>query len=139
MKNSGHRFFHINRLLRYAPELMLSTVSLYWFIDNLIGAGSVNYLMLAVIAAVVTLIVWRSMALALVVSSILGLGSLYMLLAVFSEAHEFRSGDPDGTRLLLTGSLVFITTLAMAILLPQKYLSKPKNEKLEQPLAQSYS
>jgi hypothetical protein len=93
----------------------------WWFFDNL-GASTVNYLMIAIIGLLLTLVVWRNKILAVALSILLGAGGLFMILAVISEYREFPAGDPEGIKLLLIGVLLFATFAAMALILPKKYL-----------------
>ncbi len=73
-----------------------------------------------------TLVIWKNKYFALVLSSILGLISFYMLLAVLSAFKKFPSGDINGLQLLLVGASLFISLLVIAIYLPRKYLTLNK-------------
>ncbi len=115
----------LKKVLHHIPEVLILLVALYWFLDNLLATPShVNYFMLAVIAFVSALIVSRNKIMALLLSLIIGVGSLYMLLAVFSEYHEFPKGDADGLKLLLVGVSMFVLTLSASIFIPIKYFKK---------------
>ncbi|MDR1880929.1 MAG: hypothetical protein LBQ78_08350 [Tannerellaceae bacterium] len=110
------------KVLSYLPEVSLMLMAGWWFLDNLLGASTVNYIMIAIIGLLLTLIVWRNKILAVALSILLGAGSLFMILAVLSEYGEFPTGDPEGRKLLLIGVLIFVTLTVMALVLPRKYL-----------------
>jgi predicted ferric reductase len=105
--------------LQYLPEVAILLFSIGWAIGN-----TVNYVAIGIIAVILTLLIWKNKILAIVLSVVLGLGSLYMLLALASEYSEFPKGDPAGTKLLLVGSLIFLSLLAMSIIMPFKYFSR---------------
>jgi polyferredoxin len=57
-------------------------------------------------------------------SILLGVGGLFMILAVLSEYSEFPAGDTEGLKLLLIGVLLFVILTVMAFILPRKYLCR---------------
>lgn len=116
--------------LYYIPEILILLVSVYWFLDGLLGSSYINYLMLGIIAFISGLIILKNKFMALFMSIIIGLGSLYMILAVVSEYSEFPAGSAEGLKLLLTGTSIFVTTIIMSIILPIKYFKRGKNPTL---------
>lgn len=113
---------NISKILSYIPELIILVVSIFWFVENLLVSGFINYLSLAIIFIVSALLIWKSKVLAIIVTVTLGSGCILMLLAVISEFREFPSGDPTGAKLMVTGSVIFITLAAITICMPVKYL-----------------
>ncbi len=110
--------------LSYFPEAAILLVALYWFINDLIFSPSyVNYYMIGLAVLILSTVIWRIKAFAVMLSAVLGIGSFYMILAVFSEFTEFHQGDPESIQLLVVGLLIFIPLAAMAVLLPIKYFS----------------
>ena len=109
---------NLKTALQYFPEVSLLLFSIGWTI------GSINYVAMVLIAVVSILLFCKNRILAFVLSILLGFGSLWMIGAVLSEYREFPLGDPAGTKLLLTGSLLFLFTLAMSIIMPFKYFSR---------------
>lgn len=121
------RTINFKKTLSYIPEVSLLIISLFWFFESLIRTSEVNYLMILLTLAVAAIMIWRIKSLALILSAVLALVSLFMLLAVFSEFNEFPKGSAEGTKLLLTGSLIFTTLLGMSALMPIKYFAKKKS------------
>lgn len=113
------------QILYSLPEYTLLLAFAVTFICDLIFAGKFNYSFLILSSAVVALLIWKSRLLAGLYSAVLGLGSIYMMLALISEYSEFPTGDPQGLNMLLTGSLFFLCALSIAIALAIKYLLLP--------------
>lgn len=115
------------KIASYLPELSIITLASLWFLDNLIGTRSnINYFMIAIIALILILMLWRNRIYAILISIVLGLASFYMVLAVFSEFREFPSGHPDGIQLLVVGLLIFLGLAITAGFMPMKYMNQKK-------------
>ena len=117
----------IKTILSYVPEFVFLIMAFVWFMDNFMATPShINYFMIAIAAFIIALLVFRIKALAFILAVVLGLGSIYMLFAVFSEFNEFQKGDPAGLKLLITGLAIFIGLTSMAIIMPVKYFSEKR-------------
>lgn len=115
------------KIASYLPELSIITVASLWFLDNLIGTRSnINYFMIAIIALILILMLWRNKIYAIIISIVLGWTSFYMVFAVISEFREYPSGDPDGIKLLVIGLLVFLGLCVTAGFMPMKYMKQNK-------------
>ncbi|WP_350455815.1 hypothetical protein, partial [Macellibacteroides fermentans] len=101
--------------------------AIYWFLDGLLATSNINYLMLAVILFMSLLVILKNKTMALFASLLIGVGSLYMIFAVLSEYSEFPRGDANGFKLLLTGAIIFLSTLLISILLPIKYFKRKQS------------
>jgi hypothetical protein len=112
------------RYLKYLPEIFLFSGILVVIIMDLINTSCVNYGMIICGLLLSILVVWKNKYLALCVGLILGLGSFYMLFALLSEFHEFPAEDKNGTQLLFIGVMMFLTLLAVSVILPVKYFEK---------------
>ena len=110
--------------IKYSPEVIF----LLFFIGASIGGNKFSYLGIVPSIVLLILIIWKNRFLALTLSILFGLGSLWMLLAAASEYKEFPQGDPAGIRLLLTGSLLSLFALTMSIAMPFKYFLKNKSK-----------
>ena len=108
---------------RYFPEVLLILLSIYWFLDGI--NTQINYFAIGLFAIVSTLVVWKNKALAILLAALLSLGSLWMILAVWSEYLEFPKGSPESVKLLAIGMFIFLVSLACAIVMPMKYFKKP--------------
>ena len=113
--------------IQYIPEVFIVLVAIYWFLDGLLATSNINYLMLAVILFMSLLVILKNKTMALFASLLIGVGSLYMIFAVLSEYSEFPRGDANGLKLLLTGAIIFLSTLLISILLPIKYFKRKQS------------
>lgn len=113
--------------IQYIPEVFIVLVAIYWFLDGLLATSNINYLMLAVILFMSLLVILKNKTMALFASLLIGIGSLYMIFAVLSEYSEFPRGDANGLKLLLTGAIIFLSTLLISILLPIKYFKRKQS------------
>ena len=113
--------------IQYIPEVFIVLMAIYWFLDGLLATSNINYLMLAVILFMSLLVILKNKTMALFASLLIGLGSLYMIFAVLSEYSEFPRGDTNGLKLLLTGAIIFLSTLLISILLPIKYFKRKQS------------
>lgn len=110
----------LNKVVSYIPELTFFLLSCFWIIDFFMD-NHINYLLVIISLIIPMLLIWKNKVFAIIVSSLFGIGSCYMILAVISEFREFPAGSSDGIKLLLIGCLLFIFLLVMSFLLPQKY------------------
>ena len=113
--------------IQYIPEVFVVLVAMYWFLDGLLATSYINYPMLAVILFMSLLVILKNKTMALFASLLIGIGSLYMIFAVLSEYSEFPRGDANGLKLLLTGAIIFLSTLLISILLPIKYFKRKQS------------
>ena len=113
--------------IQYIPEVFIVLMAIYWFLDGLLATSNINYLMLAVILFMSLLVILKNKTMALFASLLIGVGSLYMIFAVLSEYSEFPRGDANGLKLLLTGAIIFLSTLLISILLPIKYFKRKQS------------
>ena len=113
--------------IQYIPEVFIVLVAIYWFLDGLLVTSYINYLMLAVILFMSLLVILKNKTMALFASLLIGIGSIYMIFAVLSECSEFPRGDANGLKLLLTGAIIFLSTLLISILLPIKYFKRKQS------------
>ena len=120
-------FTFLKKIASYLPEIAIITAALYWFTDNLFHEEShINYIMLSIIAMILTLVLWRNKIYAIMISIIIAWANLYMVFAVVSEYMEYPSGDPEGFKLLTVGMLIFFSLGAIAGFMPWKYFKNSK-------------
>ena len=112
--------------IQYIPEVFIVLVAIYWFLDGLLATSYINYLMLAVILFMSLLVILKNKTMALFASLLIGIGSIYMIFAVLSEYSEFPRGDANGLK-LLTGAIIFLSSLLISILLPIKYFKRKQS------------
>ena len=118
---------NLSKEIQYIPEVFIVLVAIYWFLDGLLTTSYINYPMLAVILFMSLLVILKNKTMALFASLLIGIGSIYMIFAVLSEYSEFPRGDANGLKLLLTGAIIFLSTLLISILLPIKYFKRKQS------------
>ncbi len=112
--------FNVRDAITYLPEFLLLVGGLFCLVGEWLGAATVNGIMVFGILAVVTLLLWRNKYLALAIAIILGIISVFLMLAIFAEYSEFPPGSSDAWRLLV-GMLIFGPLFVIALIMPRKY------------------
>lgn len=109
-------------ILAYFPELLLFIGIVVCFAMDLMNTGNVNYFMIFAAMILTGIVVSKNKYFVLSISILLGLLSVYMMLALLSEYHEFPAMDPRSIQMLTVGSLLFGSLLVISFYLPKKYL-----------------
>jgi hypothetical protein len=121
---------NFKKILLALPEyFLIAAVLFYWMSAGVV----VNYFAIILIALLTLQIIFKFKVLELVISGILILTSMYMILALMSEFHEFPEFNAEAKELLFVGLAYFLSTIAVSGLMIYKY-AKPtavRNEKLE--------
>jgi hypothetical protein len=91
---------------------------------ELIVTAKINYFMLACLLIMGVLVLWKNKYLALIISVLLGLVSMYFILALFSEFREFPAGSKEGMNMLITGLLIFGSLIILSVMMPIKYFNR---------------
>lgn len=112
---------NLKKIAQFAPEMLLLAVALFMTVENFLVSNIVNYPMLLLVAFVSIMLLSKNKYMALLTSVVIGIGSLYMVLAVLSEFYEFPKGDSSGLVLLLVGLSICLVSLALAVVMPIKY------------------
>lgn len=86
--------------------------------------------LVVLLAGIIGQFFWKNLVLSFVYSALFGFGSIYMVMAVLSEYHEFPAGDPKGIQLLAVGVVLFGGLAFLSFIMPWKYfrLFIPKRE-----------
>ena len=115
----------VKKVLFYLPEFTFLGLGSYGIVDSFLFYSGINWILLIIsvlfIALFITLLIGQSRMLASTLSLLLGVGCVYMLLALLSEYHEFPIGSLEGKTMLITGTLLFGYLLVMACSLAWKY------------------
>lgn len=114
----------LKNVLSFFPEAILLSMTLFMLIADLLKSSSVNYIVLVLIGLILGMIFLKNKCIAILISSLIALGSAYMLLAVLSEYYEFPAGDTEGIKMLLFGFLLFVSVIILAVVMPFKYFRK---------------
>ncbi|WP_280698205.1 hypothetical protein [Dysgonomonas sp. PH5-45] len=103
-------------ITQYLPYIYFIGIAAFWFVDNLSG-GHVNYFMIGIASVLIFQIFLKNNILGIILGSILGILSLYMVLAVLSDVWKFDTLCKEAITLLIVGSGFFGTGVVMAILM----------------------
>jgi hypothetical protein len=112
------------KLLFLLPEILLIIVSLYWLLDNLTISGYFNIIAFAVFLILLFQLFFQNKYIGILIASIIFLFSIYMVLAVLSEFHEFQTIDTKAIQLIGFGFILCYVMFSAAILMFYKFLTK---------------
>lgn len=111
----------IKKVLPYIPEILLLVAAMVCFVGEWIGASSFNGIMIFGILTIAILLIWKNKYLALSIAILLGGASVYFLLALLSEFHEFPVENQERWQMLLVGCTIFGSLLVASLIMPRKY------------------
>lgn len=114
----------MKKYLLLLPEFFIIAVAIFWFLDNYMSTGHINYFTIVVFAIVTLQIFLKNKILGIVLGSVLFLFGLYMVLAVLSEFKKFTVIDSSAVELISVGFLICFVLIASSIGLFYKSLSK---------------
>ena len=106
------------------PEILLIIVSLYWLFDNLTISGYFNIIAFAVFLILLCQLFFQNKYIGILIASLIFLFSIYMVLAVLSEFHEFKTIDTKAIQLIGFGFILCYVIFSAAILMFYKFLMK---------------
>lgn len=101
-----------------SPILLILVVVFYWYDTSVLF----NPIAIVLILLLIVVIITKGVIVTVFSSSLIGLLSLYMMLAVISEYREFPVGDAEGSKLLAVGLSIFISTFALSVLMSVRRL-----------------
>jgi len=104
----------MKKVLNKLPEILLLITVLYYWNETSVFLNPIAIILLLFISFS---IFTRSKLVKILTSVIFALLSLYMMLAVISEFREFDIGSSEGTKLLVIGSFIFITTFVSSVIM----------------------
>lgn len=114
-------------LLTNLPEIFFIGLGGAWLLENLYSGGHVNYVALLTIWLLLLQLVYKNRLTGIIYGNILGLFSLYMLGAVYSEFLEFETITTNAVMLLVVGGGIFGAGIFMAGRMLYNYLTTDKN------------
>ena len=112
------------KLLFLLPEILLIIVSLHWLLDNLIISDHFNIIAFAVFLILLCQLFFQNKYIGILIASLIFLFSIYMVLAVLSEFHEFKTIDTKAIQLIGFGFILCYVMFSAAILMFYKFLTK---------------
>jgi hypothetical protein len=114
----------MKKYLLMLPEFFIILLSIYWFLDNYLGSGHINYFAIVVFIIVTLQLFLKNKFIGIILGSIFFLFGLYMILAVLSEFKKFTAVDSSAVELISVGFLICFVLIASSIGLFYKSLSK---------------
>lgn len=114
-------------LLTNLPEIFFISLGSAWAIENFYSEGSFNYIALLCVWLLLLQLIYKNKIIGIIYGNLLGLFSIYMLLAVYSEFSKFGYTNTDANILLGTGATVFSLGVFMAGKMLYKYFTTNKN------------
>ena len=114
-------------LLTNLPEIFFIGLGGAWFIENLYSSDYVNYIALLIIWLLFLQLIYKNRLTGIIYANLLGVFSLYMLGAVYSEFLEFETIDTSAIMLLVVGGGIFGAGIFMAGRMLFNYLTTDKN------------
>lgn len=115
----------MKKYLLMLPEIFIILLSIYWFLDNYLGSGHINYFAIVAFIIVTLQLFLKNKVIGIILGSIFFLFGLYMILAVLSEFKKFTAVDSSAIELILVGFLIFFVLIASSI--GMFYKSIPKS------------
>lgn len=106
------------------PEILLILVTIYWLVDNFLISSYFNVFAFVVFLILLFQSYYQNKYLGLLLASLIFLFSIYMVLAVLSEFHEFKTVDPKAIQLIGFGFFLCYLMFSAAILMFYKFLTK---------------
>lgn len=118
---------HIKPLLRWTPEAYFILFAIWCACENYSASkytDSVpfNYPAVVLIVLLTLQFFFKNRSIGLIVSSVLGIVSAYLILALWSDFSKNPTFDERGIRFLGIGGLLIIINITMAVLMFRKYL-----------------
>lgn len=117
----------VRKVLSYIPEILLIVAAIICFLGEWIGTSSFTSfsgIMAFGILVFIALLIWKNKYLALSIAILLGGASVYFLLALLSEFHEFPVENQERWQMLLVGCAIFGSLLVASLIMPKKYFAK---------------
>lgn len=114
----------MKKYLILLPEFFIIALSIFWFLDNYLGSGHINYFTIVVFIVVLLQLFIKNKIVGIVLGSIFFLFGLYMILAVLSEFKKFTTITSSAIELISVGFLICFTIIAASIGMFYKSISK---------------
>lgn len=114
----------MKKYLLLLPEFFIIALSIYWFLENYMSSGHINYFAIAVFVIVGLQVFLKNKIVGIVLGSIFFLFGLYMILAVLSEFKKFTTFDSSAIELISVGFLICFVLIASSIGMFYKSVSK---------------
>lgn len=111
----------LKQIILQLPEyLLILSVLFYWFsTSNLFNPVAISILLFLIIQ-----IVFKNRIIGISIGVILIIASLYLLLALLSEFHEFPEYNKEAFTFLMIGFIYFFSTIIVSMIMLYKSVRK---------------
>lgn len=118
----------MKKYLLLFPELIILFLSVLWLLDNYFISSIINYYAIGVIGIILIQLFFKIKFLGIAIGSIIALFSLYMILAVLSEFHDFKRVNFEALQLLFVGCFLCFLGLITSCIMIYKNVVKLEKE-----------
>jgi VIT1/CCC1 family predicted Fe2+/Mn2+ transporter len=115
----------MKKYLLILPEVILIVISVYWLAENYLGNNQYfNFYAFGILILLILQLFFQNKYVGFTIATLIALFSLYMVLAVISEFHEFPTASVEATKLLSIGLLLCFFMFASSVVMFYKFLPK---------------
>jgi len=107
----------MKKIFRILPLVYFMGLAIFWFLENYMATGTINYIALAVLLGLSIELFYNSKIVGLLTGSAMSLFSAYMLLAMLSDIFKGGAFNPNMVPFLVFGTSLFGVGLLMGIIL----------------------
>ncbi|WP_297332912.1 hypothetical protein [Flavobacterium sp.] len=116
----------MKRLFKNLPEIFFIGLGTAWAAENYLASGHINYIAILLSWLLFLQLIYKNRVAGIIYGNILGIFSLYMLGAVYSEFRDFETTTTEAWALLFFGISVFGTAVFMSGKMLYRYLTTNK-------------
>ncbi|OIQ21012.1 MAG: hypothetical protein BM557_04420 [Flavobacterium sp. MedPE-SWcel] len=113
--------------LKHLPEIFFIGLGVAWSLENFISNNYINYIALLSVWLLLLQLIYKNRLAGIIYGNILGMFSLYMLAALYSELREFETITTSFVLLMSIGGIILGTAIFMAGRMLYNYLTTDKS------------
>ena len=126
----------MKQIIKRIPEVFFIGLALFWLYDNYTASGLINYYASAIIMVLSFQIVFQKPLVGMFLGVMLGIFSLYMILAVLSDVFKYNEITGKDIEYLLTAGGIFGIGVVMATGMVYKFaIARHNYMKLRSPVS----
>ena len=107
----------MKKIFRIIPLVYFIGLGIFWFLENYMSTGTINYIALGVVLVLLIALFYNHKIVGLGTGVVLGMFSIYMLLAMLSDVVKGGGINPNMVKFILFGGGLFGVGLLLAVLL----------------------
>ena len=109
-------------IYRWIPEVYFMLVAIWWAIDSYTNwKGDINYPAIALFSIFTLQFFIKNRIIGLLLALMIGLVSIYLILALLSDFSKIPTIDVSGIRFLFRGGLFIVSNIIMSVLMFRNY------------------